>query len=152
MSVLIGFESLSAANLRQMGKSWNQTADGSSGYAGVVKKFHQRGVAVYGTFVFGYDGDTVEIIQKTLNFALEAGLGVERVARLYRDPRNDRVLLRDLDLMRRGLGPLVLVTVDGGEFERGLPLEPRCAPQALGRSQATCLAEHGSYRVWRIQP
>ena len=76
MSVLIGFESLSPANLRQMGKSWNQAVDGSNGYAGVVKKIHQRGMAVYGTFVFGYDGDTVESIRKTLEFALEAGLEI----------------------------------------------------------------------------
>ncbi|WLE95518.1 MAG: radical SAM protein [Candidatus Electrothrix communis] len=76
MSVLIGFESLSPANLRQMGKSWNQAVDGSSGYAGVVHKFHQRGMAVYGTFVFGYDDDTLETIRKTVEFALEAGLEV----------------------------------------------------------------------------
>ncbi len=95
----------------------------------------------------------IDPAERTASYiALEAGLRVDRVARLYRDPRNDRVLLRDLDLMRRGLGPLLLVTVEDGEFERGLPLEPRCAPQRLGRSQATCLAEHGPYRVWRIQP
>jgi radical SAM superfamily enzyme YgiQ (UPF0313 family) len=70
---LVGFESLSEANLKQMAKPWNRVA---GDYLGVVRKFHQRGIAVYGTFVFGYDGDTAETIQDSLNFALEAKLEI----------------------------------------------------------------------------
>lgn len=70
---LVGFESLSEANLKQMAKPWNHVA---GDYLSVVRKFHQRGVAVYGTFVFGYDGDTAETIQDSLNFALEAKLEI----------------------------------------------------------------------------
>lgn len=70
---LVGFESLSEANLKQMAKPWNRVA---GDYLSVVRKFHQRGIAVYGTFVFGYDGDTAETIQDSLNFALEAKLEI----------------------------------------------------------------------------
>jgi radical SAM superfamily enzyme YgiQ (UPF0313 family) len=71
--VLLGFESLSSVNLKQMGKSWNRVA---GDYLSVVKKFHQRGMAVYGTFVFGYDGDTAATIQDSLDFAIAAKLEI----------------------------------------------------------------------------
>ncbi len=70
---LVGFESLSEANLKQMGKPWNKVA---GDYRSVVKKFHARGIAVYGTFVFGYDADTSDTIQRSLDFALEAKLEI----------------------------------------------------------------------------
>ncbi len=70
---LVGFESLSEANLKQMAKPWNRVA---GDYLSVVKKFHQRGIAVYGTFVFGYDSDTAETIQDSLKFAMEAKLEI----------------------------------------------------------------------------
>jgi radical SAM superfamily enzyme YgiQ (UPF0313 family) len=71
--VLIGFESLSGANLRQMGKPWNRVA---GDYLEVITKLHQRGIAVYGTFVFGYDDDTLELIDRSLEFAIEARLEI----------------------------------------------------------------------------
>ncbi len=70
---LVGFESLSEENLKQMGKSWNRVA---GDYREVVKKFHHRGMAVYGTFVFGYDHDTEETIRRSLAFALESRLEI----------------------------------------------------------------------------
>lgn len=70
---LIGFESLSEANLKQMGKAWNRVA---GDYRDVVRRFHARGMAVYGTFVFGYDGDTLDGIRRSLDFALEARLEI----------------------------------------------------------------------------
>jgi len=70
---LVGFESLSEINLRQMGKRWNKV---SGNYLSVVQKFHQRGIALYGTFVFGYDADTAETIQQSLDFAMEAKLEI----------------------------------------------------------------------------
>lgn len=70
---LIGFESLSEANLKQMGKGWNRVA---GDYRDVVRRFHARGMAVYGTFVFGYDDDTLDDIRRSLDFALEARLEI----------------------------------------------------------------------------
>ncbi len=71
--VLLGFESLSSINLKQMAKPWNRVA---GDYLSVVKKFHQRGMAVYGMFVFGYDGDTAATIQDSVDFAMEAKLEI----------------------------------------------------------------------------
>jgi radical SAM superfamily enzyme YgiQ (UPF0313 family) len=71
--VLIGFESLSDANLKQMNKPWNQVA---GDYCEVITKLHQRGIAVYGTFVFGYDDDTLDLIDRSLEFAIEARLEI----------------------------------------------------------------------------
>ena len=73
MFVLIGFESLSGANLKQMGKPWNHVA---GSYREVVAKLHQRGIAVYGTFVFGYDDDTLDLIDRSLEFAIDARLEI----------------------------------------------------------------------------
>ncbi|MDX8390917.1 MAG: radical SAM protein [Mariprofundaceae bacterium] len=70
---LIGFESLNADNLKQMGKPWNKV---SGSYGEVVKQLHQRGIGVYGTFVFGYDSDTVDTIRRSVDFAMEARLEI----------------------------------------------------------------------------
>jgi radical SAM superfamily enzyme YgiQ (UPF0313 family) len=56
-----------------MGKRWNKVA---GDYLSVVDKFHQRGIALYGTFVFGYDADTAETIQQSVDFAMEAKLEI----------------------------------------------------------------------------
>ena len=71
--VLIGFESLQAESLAQMNKSWNSV---SGSYAQVVRALHQRGIAIYGTFVLGYDADTPDTIERTLAFALESRLEI----------------------------------------------------------------------------
>jgi radical SAM superfamily enzyme YgiQ (UPF0313 family) len=54
-SLTIGFESLDAANLRQMRKSWN--TEGME-YGPLVERIRRKGIMVYGTFAFGYDNDT----------------------------------------------------------------------------------------------
>jgi radical SAM superfamily enzyme YgiQ (UPF0313 family) len=71
--VLIGFESLEPANLRQMKKRWNHV---SGDYLRVARNLHQRGIGIYGTFVFGYDHDTPDTIRRSLDFALEARLEI----------------------------------------------------------------------------
>jgi radical SAM superfamily enzyme YgiQ (UPF0313 family) len=64
---LIGFESLDRRNLEQMGKGVN-IAGGD--YAAAVERFRQRGIMVYGSFVFGYDHDTPAAIEAALEFAI----------------------------------------------------------------------------------
>ena len=51
---LIGFESLDRDSLSQMRKKWNHVA---GSYEDVIRRFHARGIMIYGTFVFGYDDD-----------------------------------------------------------------------------------------------
>ncbi|HAZ12630.1 MAG: hypothetical protein A2X86_11470 [Bdellovibrionales bacterium GWA2_49_15] len=64
--VTIGFESLSASNLKQIMKGWN-TSYGS--YETAIKILREKGIMTFGTFVFGYDDDTPESFQQVLNFA-----------------------------------------------------------------------------------
>jgi len=64
---LIGFESLDQANLQQMGKRFNVMG---TGYDGALRTLARHGISVYGTFVFGYDHDTLESFDAAVDFAL----------------------------------------------------------------------------------
>src|SRR5260370_16205324 len=66
--VLICMELLDPANLRDMGKAWN-LAGGS--YADSLARFRKHGLAVYGTFVFGYDHDDRGVVERSVAFARE---------------------------------------------------------------------------------
>ncbi len=69
IAALVGFESLNGKNLQQMKKRWNlQHGD----YATTIRKFEDRGIMLYATFVFGYDEDTPESFDVTLDFALRS--------------------------------------------------------------------------------
>jgi radical SAM superfamily enzyme YgiQ (UPF0313 family) len=70
MLALVGFESLSEANLKQIGKKWNlRRGDYTTG----IRRLHSRGIMIYGTFVFGYDDDRPESFERSVEFALESG-------------------------------------------------------------------------------
>lgn len=71
--VLIGFESLSKSNLKQMRKNWNGVA---GEYHEVIGKLHDRGIMIYGTFVFGYDGDEPHAFVEAAEFARAQGLAI----------------------------------------------------------------------------
>lgn len=66
--VLIGFESLNEANLRLMNKRFNTMR---TGYTGALANLRRHGIAVYGTFVFGYEHDTVHSFDEAVSFAQE---------------------------------------------------------------------------------
>jgi radical SAM superfamily enzyme YgiQ (UPF0313 family) len=68
---LIGFESLDRESLVQMRKKWNGVA---GGYDEVIRRFHARGIMIYGTFVFGYDADTPASFERAAEFAREQSL------------------------------------------------------------------------------
>jgi radical SAM superfamily enzyme YgiQ (UPF0313 family) len=79
MAALVGFESLDADNLRQMNKGWtlqHQTARAA------VDRFHDRGIMVYGSFIFGYDGETGDSIRRTVDFALDSRLFLANISPL----------------------------------------------------------------------
>lgn len=71
LSMTMGFESLDPANLRQMGKGCNLHF---RDYRALIAMLRDHGILVYGTFVFGYDHDTLDSIDRTLEFALGAKL------------------------------------------------------------------------------
>jgi radical SAM superfamily enzyme YgiQ (UPF0313 family) len=69
--ILVGLESLDSATLRGMNKGFNLMRDGP---AQALANLRSSGLRVYGTFVFGYDGDTEETIERTSAFARDQGL------------------------------------------------------------------------------
>jgi radical SAM superfamily enzyme YgiQ (UPF0313 family) len=69
IGALIGFETLNEANLRQMKKGWNLR---HGDYATAIEQFHARGIMLYATFVFGYDHDTPDAFDITVDFALRS--------------------------------------------------------------------------------
>lgn len=71
LSMTIGFESLEPGNLRQMGKRCNLRY---RDYHDMIGMIREAGIMVYGTFVFGYDHDTPESFDRTLDFAQRAKL------------------------------------------------------------------------------
>jgi len=64
--VKVGFESGVDEILQKMKKGRNATT-GRARQA--VKQFHDAGIQIHGTFVFGMPGETKETIQKTIDFA-----------------------------------------------------------------------------------
>lgn len=66
--VLIGFESLDAVTLQQMGKGFNTMR---GGYQSALDNLCRHRIRVYATFVFGYDRDTPESFAQALDFAME---------------------------------------------------------------------------------
>ena len=68
-TAVVGFESLDAGNLQQMRKSWNLRA---FDFDTAVRKFRDRGIMIYGSFVFGYDHDTADSFDRALEFALRS--------------------------------------------------------------------------------
>jgi radical SAM superfamily enzyme YgiQ (UPF0313 family) len=71
VGALVGFESLDGANLGQMRKRWNLKG---GPYADAIRRFRERGIMIYGSFVFGYDNDTTDVFDATADFALESKL------------------------------------------------------------------------------
>jgi len=68
LGVLIGFESIDRQNLEQMKKDSTRTI---ADYSLVLPKIRKAGIAVYATFVFGYDNDNNDLIDRTLKFAID---------------------------------------------------------------------------------
>ncbi len=63
--LFIGFESLREENLRLMGKRINRIKT----YEEAIRRLHESGIGVYGSFVFGYDYDDPSVFDEFLEFA-----------------------------------------------------------------------------------
>lgn len=64
VSLFIGFESLSAASLKSVGKSVNLLQDYRTG----IKKLHGNGITIMGAFIFGFDTDDIGVFERTVDF------------------------------------------------------------------------------------
>ena len=69
-SIFVGFETLSPANLAQASKLHNIGRD----YAAAVRRAHELGVMVNGSFVFGLDDDGPDVFARTVGWAVEQGI------------------------------------------------------------------------------
>ena len=69
-SLFVGFESVDAAQLGAQRKTQNLAAD----YGLAVRRVHQAGAMVNASFVFGLDGDGPDVFDRTVDWALSAGI------------------------------------------------------------------------------
>jgi radical SAM superfamily enzyme YgiQ (UPF0313 family) len=67
IGLLIGFESISPAVLKTIGKRVNLHRQ----YQAAIRKIHARGIHIQGSFIFGFDEDTPESIPATVQFVKE---------------------------------------------------------------------------------
>ncbi len=69
-SLFVGFETLNPANLRQQHKYQNLNRD----YSAAIRRLHDLGVMVNGSFVFGMDDDEESVFARTVEWAIEQGI------------------------------------------------------------------------------
>jgi radical SAM superfamily enzyme YgiQ (UPF0313 family) len=69
-SIFVGFETLSAENLRRSNKRQNLGRD----YQAVTERLHSLGIMINGSFVFGMDDDGDDVFQRTVDWAVEHGI------------------------------------------------------------------------------
>jgi radical SAM superfamily enzyme YgiQ (UPF0313 family) len=102
-SLFVGFETLSAANLREQGKLQNLHRD----YRAAIRRLHEHGVMVNGSFVFGMDADDGTVFDRTVEWAVEQGIETATFHILTPYPgtalhqrmrRDDRLLHENWDL------------------------------------------------------
>jgi radical SAM superfamily enzyme YgiQ (UPF0313 family) len=137
--VLIGFESLNAANLRAMNKTFN-TARG--GFAQALANLRRHRIRVYGTFIFGYDGDTPESFAPTVEFAQEHALYIAAFNHLTPFPGTP--LYRRLEQEGRLL--YEAWWLDERYSYNRIPFQPRgMSPEALQRH---CVAARRKFYSW----
>jgi radical SAM superfamily enzyme YgiQ (UPF0313 family) len=102
-TLLVGFETISERNLSRYRKYQNLGCD----YSEAVRRFHEAGVMVNATFVFGLDDDDESVFDRTVDWALEQGIETATFhiltpypgTRLYQHMVADgRILTRNWDL------------------------------------------------------
>lgn len=82
VGVSAGFESLNRENLKQMRKGWNVKND----RVAAIQKFHDRGILLYVSFVFGYDHDTADSFDITAEFAIRSKFALSNFLTLTPTP------------------------------------------------------------------
>jgi len=69
-SLFVGFETLSPTNLVQQHKYQNLNRD----YSAAIRRLHDLGVMVNGSFVFGMDDDDESVFDRTVEWAIKQGI------------------------------------------------------------------------------
>lgn len=69
-SLFVGFETLNPQSLREQHKVQNLNRD----YSAAIRRLHDLGVMVNGSFVFGMDHDDESVFDRTVAWAIEQGI------------------------------------------------------------------------------
>jgi radical SAM superfamily enzyme YgiQ (UPF0313 family) len=102
-SLFVGFETLDSENLRDQNKPHNLGRD----YAAAIRRLHDNGVMINGSFVFGMDGDDESVFGRTVDWAVSQGIETATfhimtpypgTALFQRIDEQHRILHRDWDL------------------------------------------------------
>ena len=68
----IGFESLSQETLKSIGKTTNL----ANNYISSIKKIHDYGMIIMGSFIFGFDYDTTDVFDRTDEFIRKSRIDI----------------------------------------------------------------------------
>lgn len=69
-SLFVGFETLNPVNLRDHDKYQNLNRD----YSAAIRRLHEQGVMINGSFVFGMDEDDSSVFASTVEWAIKQGI------------------------------------------------------------------------------
>jgi radical SAM superfamily enzyme YgiQ (UPF0313 family) len=69
-SLFVGFETINTANLLEQRKYQNMRRD----YGAAIRRLHDLGVMINGSFVFGMDADDESVFERTVEWAIEQGI------------------------------------------------------------------------------
>lgn len=101
--LLVGFETVSLESLAESAKKFNT----HQSYELVIRKLHDAGIAIMGTFVFGFDADNRDIFARVAEFAVRSKIDLPRYSVLTPFPgtplfrrleSEGRILSRDWEL------------------------------------------------------
>ena len=129
VSLFIGFETLSPANLAAMGKKINVVDK----YQTVIRKIHSHGIAIHGFFILGLDEDDEDVFERTVRFAQKMRLESAQFA--WPVPYPGTALCESLDKAGR------IVTKDWSQYESNLVFKPKLMSREVlqkGRDWVWC--------------
>jgi len=102
-SLFVGFETFSAANLKQSNKKQNLEKD----YIKAVNRLHSLGIMINGSFVFGLDDDDRDVFKRTVDWGVQHSITTSTYhvltpypgTKLFNDmERQGRILTKDWNL------------------------------------------------------
>ena len=143
-AVFIGFESIDDGTVLGAGKKQNKPRQ----YEEVIDRLHANGIAVWGSFVFGFDGDDDSVFERTVEFCIESRLTMCLFAMLT--PYPGTMLYRRLAAEGRLTHPTWWL--EGHDFDQAAPFfrPARMSAERLHRGWVEAWQSFYSYSsIWR---
>jgi radical SAM superfamily enzyme YgiQ (UPF0313 family) len=123
-SLFVGFETLNPANLAEQRKFQNLRRD----YSTAIRRLHDLGVMINGSFVFGMDGDDESVFARTVEWAVRQGIETATfhiltpypgTALYQRIAKQQRLTTDDWDLYDTRHAVFQPARMSGADLERG---------------------------------